>query len=85
MVLDRDLGVWKPGDRVFVDSSKRDTSLGGLFAFQDGDRSIIRRMAPDERFRAQGELQLLGKVVTTFSWHKTDKDLFERYGDSILK
>ncbi|EHR00188.1 hypothetical protein [Bradyrhizobium sp. WSM471] len=85
IVLDRDFGVWKSGDRVFVDSSKRDTSPGGLFALQDKSyfRSTIRRFVPGESLGGEGDWQLLGKVVATFSWHKTDDDLRERYRDLI--
>jgi hypothetical protein len=81
IAIDRSHAGWIVGDRVFVDTTKRDVSSGGYFAFNSDDGFHIEHCphgAPIADPPTTGTL--LGKVVAAFVWQ--DGRFFEprRFG-----
>jgi hypothetical protein len=84
VTIDSEYGIWKNGDRVFVDRSKRDISSGGIYAYADDERGVVlNRHDPGDTPAVPTE-SLLGKVVAMFTWHVSDKDL-TRMSDELLR
>jgi hypothetical protein len=74
LAIPRDNPNWKLGDRLFVDRSKRDVSLGGLFAYlMEGQREleIVKHVRGKKTFVHDPEA-LIGKVVASFASHRDE-------------
>lgn len=70
IAIDRPQARWMVGDRVFIDSSRRDISVGGHFAYDTAQGIVIEHYNPGTSATGvRTDATLLGKVVASFVWH----------------
>ena len=81
IAIDRPQAGWVVGDRVFVDTTKRDVTAGGYFSFSSDYGIRIEHFAPGGPIASPVSSDaLLGKVVATFAWHDAHFSEPRRFG-----